>query len=218
MRACCLTAILLLLPEGAESSEQISVRTQDGVVLRADLYGHGEHGIVLAHGGRFDKESWRPEAEKLASAGFRVLAFDFRPSGQSGSAEKSRHLDVLAAIAYLRNSGVTRVSVLGASMGGDFAADACEAEPDKIDRLILLAAGAYTPLTKCKARKLFIMSRDDIIGNRQPRLPAIRRQFDNASPPKRFIALPGSAHAQAIFATERGKSLMQEILRFLRAR
>ena len=100
-------------------------------------------------------------------------------------------------------------------MGGDYAAKACEAEPASIDRLILLAAGAYTPLTKCKARKLFIMSEDDVIGDNAPRMPSIREQYDRASHPRQFIALPGSAHAQAIFATDQGQRLMREILRFL---
>ena len=100
-------------------------------------------------------------------------------------------------------------------MGGDYAAEAAEANPDKIDRLVLLAAGAYTPLIKSKARKLFIMSRDDIIGDNTPRLPDIRSQYEKASDPKEFVVLDGSAHAQFIFATNQGDRLTRDILRFL---
>ena len=103
---------------------------------------------------------------------------------------------MLAAIDYLRRTGAITVSIVGASMGGDYAAEAAEANPDKIERLVLLAAGAYTPLVKSKARKLFIMSRDDVIGDNRPRLPEIRRQFERASGPKEFVVLEGSAHAQ----------------------
>jgi pimeloyl-ACP methyl ester carboxylesterase len=102
-------------------------------------------------------------------------------------------------------------------MGGDYAAEATEANPDKIDRLVLLAAGAYTPLVKSTARKLFIMSRDDVIGDNAPRLPVIRRQYERASGPKEFVMLEGSAHAQAIFTTAQGERLLREIVRFLSA-
>jgi hypothetical protein len=80
---------------------------------------------------------------------------------------------------------------------------------------VLLAAGAYTPLAKAKARKLFIMSRADIIGDNTTRLPQIHSQYEKASDPKEFVTLEGSAHAQFIFGTDQGDRLIQEILRFL---
>lgn len=206
---------------GVPAEEQVSFSTRDGALIYANLYGGGAHGVVLAHGGRFTKESWHEQIPDLVGAGFRVLAIDFRGYGQSQAptarspAEDARNLDVLAAVEYLRRTGATTVSVVGASMGGDYAAEAAEANPDKIDRLVLLAAGAYTPLIKTRARKLFIMSRDDIIGDNRPRLPQIRSQYERASDPKYFIALEGSAHAQLIFGTNQGNRLMQEILRFL---
>jgi pimeloyl-ACP methyl ester carboxylesterase len=128
------------------------------------VYGGEDRGVVLAHGGRFTKESWDEQAHIVAAAGFRVLAFDFRGHGLSRgpanghSNDEGRRFDVLASVKYLRNTGAVGVSVIGASMGGDYAAEAAEAEPDLIDRLVLLAAGAYTPLERAKARKLFIMA------------------------------------------------------------
>jgi hypothetical protein len=110
------------------------------------------------------------------------------------------------------------VSVVGASMGGDYAAEAAEAEPGAIDRLVLLAAGAYTTLRLMTGPKLFIMSRDDIVGDNQPRLPAIRQQYDRASGPKQFVILEGSAHAQALFATSHSERVMREIITFVSAR
>jgi hypothetical protein len=68
-----------------------------------------------------------------------------------------------------------------------------------------------------KGRKLFIISRHDVIGENTPRLPAIRDQYEKASQPKEFIILEGAAHAQYIFGTPYGERLMQEILRFLSA-
>ena len=46
-------------------------------MIFADVYGTGDGGIVLAHGGPFNKESWAKQAQTLAAAGFQVLAQDF---------------------------------------------------------------------------------------------------------------------------------------------
>jgi pimeloyl-ACP methyl ester carboxylesterase len=179
--------------------------------------------VVLAHGGRFTKESWKKQATELAQAGFRVLAIDLRGFGQSRppeggpSAEQGGRLDVLAAVEQLRKGGAKTVSVVGGSMGGDYAAEAAEASPGAIDRLVLLAAGAYTTLSTMKGRKLFIMAKDDVMGENTLRLPRIRAQYEKAAEPKEFVLLEGSAHAQFLFATDQGERVMQEILRFLSA-
>jgi pimeloyl-ACP methyl ester carboxylesterase len=203
------------------AQEHVSFATQDGWVIHADMYGTGDRGVVLAHGGRFTKGSWEKQARVLANAGFRALAIDLRGFGESSGGAQTllhdelRHFDVLAAVHYLRNTGARTVSVVGASMGGDYAAEASEAEPHEIDRLVLLAAGAYTTLTRSKARKLFIISRDDVMGENKPRLPQIREQYERASGPKELVLLEGSAHAQFLFQTDQGERLMHEILRFL---
>lgn len=203
------------------TAQQVSFSTQDGGMVYALVYGAGERGVVLAHGGQFNKESWDTQAQALAASGFRVLAFDFRGYGdsrgpQDSRGDKDRKFDVLAAVRYLRATGAKSVSVVGASMGGDHAAEAAEAEPESIDRLVLLAAGAYTTLSRMHGPKLFILCRDDVMGaERIPRLPTIREQFEKASGPKRMIILEGSAHAQKIFATDQGDRLMRDILQFL---
>jgi alpha-beta hydrolase superfamily lysophospholipase len=201
--------------------QAVSFPTRDGGIISASLYGEGSRAVVLAHGGRFNKESWEPQAKALVSAGFRALAIDFRGEGQSrggtpGRPDEGRHIDILAAIRYLRENGAKSVSVIGASMGGDYAAEAAEAEPEAIDRLVLLAAGAYTPLIHLKGQKLFILARDDANAE-GPRLPKIRAQYEKAREPKQMIVLNGSAHAQFLFETDQGERLMREILRFLSA-
>jgi len=72
--------------------EHVSFNTEDGAVIYADVYGEGDQGVVLAHGGRFRKESWQPEAERLAKAGYRILAFDFRGFGKSRGPRRFRHV------------------------------------------------------------------------------------------------------------------------------
>jgi pimeloyl-ACP methyl ester carboxylesterase len=210
----------LLLTQFAAAQEHVSFPTEDGGVVYADIYGKGERGVVLAHGGRFNKESWVKQALALAKAGFRALAIDFRGRGQSrGPQSKSGddgvQYDVLAAVRYLHKTGAKSVSVIGASFGGQAAADATiEAEPGEIDRLVLLAAWTDRPPEKIKGRKLFIVARDDANDDGR-RLPKIRANYEKAVGPKELVILDGSAHAQFLFATDQGERLMREILRFL---
>jgi hypothetical protein len=50
------------------AQEHISLPTQDGGLLYADVYGRGERVVVLAHGGQFDKGSWEKQARARATA------------------------------------------------------------------------------------------------------------------------------------------------------
>ena len=215
----------LLSPEKPEAKvAHISFTTEDGGLIYADLYGSGERGVVLAHGGQFRKESWQPQAQLLARAGFWILAFDFRGFGKSHGPGDSdmytapMHLDVLAGVRYLRRNGAKTVSVIGGSFGGGAAADASIAsQPGEIDRLILLAAEGNGPAERIKSPLLLIVARDDA-NDDGPRLPRIRAWFDKAPEPKQLVVLDGSAHAQFLFQTEQGDRVMKEILRFLTAR
>jgi pimeloyl-ACP methyl ester carboxylesterase len=215
-------ASLLLVASAPATPQHVSFATPDGGIVYADVYGTGERGVVLAHGGQFNKESWAQQAEIFAQNGFRVLAFDFRGWGQSrGPQSKSRgdgvEYDVLAAVRYMHATGAKTVSVVGASFGGGAAADASIiSKPGEIDRLVLLAAWTDKPPEKIKGRKLFVVARDDADGS-DLRLPHIQANYEKALGPKELVILDGSAHAQFLFATDQGDRLMREILRFLTA-
>jgi pimeloyl-ACP methyl ester carboxylesterase len=211
-------AILLLAPR-LRAQESVSFAAPDGYRLQADQYGKSDRAVVLAHGGRFDRKSWKPQAEALAKAGFCTLAIDFRGYGQSdpkSNKEDWKHYpDVLAAVRYLHATGAKSVSIVGASMGGDAAGDAAvAANPGEIDRIVFLAAEGGDFPEHLKGRKLFILSRDDRSGD-GPRLPGISESYRKAPNPKKLVILDGSAHAQFIFNTDQGSQLMREMLQFL---
>jgi pimeloyl-ACP methyl ester carboxylesterase len=141
MRAFDLALTVLLCAGLTAAQEHISFPTPDGYRLNADLYGNGSRAIVLVHGGRFNKESWEKQARLFVEAGFRVLAINFRGYGQSKAGMKTTdensYPDVLAAVRYLRSTGSKSVSLVGASMGGDAAADAVmESRPGEIERTV----------------------------------------------------------------------------------
>ena len=201
--------------------QTISFPAEDGGRVCADLYGQGARAVVLAHGGRFNKESWREQAEVLASEGFRILAIDFRGFGCStgpGQADFDHapfDNDVIAAVRYLKEHGATTVSVVGGSFGGGAAGDASiKSSPGEIDRIVFLGGAPNLSADKLKSRSLFIVAREDRSGS-GVRLPGIRAQYEMAPQPKELIVLDGSAHAQFLFQSDHRDRVMHEILRFL---
>src|ERR1700738_3296261 len=106
MRSLILLCLPLSLRPGlAQRPVHFPVPNGQGEV-QADLYGAGTKALILAHGGRFNKESWRSQAEEFARAGFLVLAIRFRgdalnpdgsPSAEGSDADNAT--DVLAAAA-----------------------------------------------------------------------------------------------------------------------
>lgn len=202
MQASRLLPIIFALCTVAVAQQTVSFAADDGGQVCADLYSGGSKAVVLAHGGRFNKESWHDQALALASSGFKVLAIDFRGYGCSKGPgqEDFDHApfekDVLAAVRYLKAHGAKTVSVVGGSFGGGAAGDASiKSAPGEIDRIVFLGAAPNLPADGLKSRSLFIVARDDSSGS-GPRLPGIRAQFENAPQPKQMIVLDGSAHAQ----------------------
>lgn len=220
--------MLLLATSQGLAQETVSIPipgTQQQI--QADVYDTGQNdnakrGIVLAHGGRFDKSSWRKQAQKLAGTGFVVLSISFRgdrknPDGSPGSfgSTPDNATDVLAGVEYLHKRGIKQVSAIGGSMGGDAVGEAdARSAPGDIERIVLLGSSGGDFPAKLTGRKLFIVAREDSSGD-GPRLPEITRHYEKAPPPKKLIVLEGSAHAQYLFDTEQGPRLMEEILQFL---
>jgi pimeloyl-ACP methyl ester carboxylesterase len=213
--------LALVLPIVASAQQTVSFATDDGGQVCADVYGRGSSAVVLAHGGRFNKESWHDQALSLASAGYRVLAIDFRGYGCSKGPGQNDfdtapfEKDVLAAVRYLKAQGAKRVSVIGGSFGGSAAGDASiKSAPGEIDRIVFLGAAPNLPANGLKSRALFIVARGDS-NDSGPRLPGIRAQFEKAPQPKELIVLDGSAHAQFLFHSDQSARVMHEIMRFL---
>jgi pimeloyl-ACP methyl ester carboxylesterase len=214
-------SLALALTSLVAAQQSLVFPTQDNGRICADLYGKGDRAVVLAHGGRFNKESWRDQARALVSAGFRVLAIDFRGFGCSSGPGQADfdgapfENDVLAAVRYLKRHGAHTVSVVGGSFGGGAAGDASiKSAPGEIDRIVFLGAAPNLPADKLKSRVLFLVARDDA-NEGGPRLPGIRAQYEKAPQPKELIVLEGSAHAQFLFQTDQSNRVMREILRFL---
>jgi len=214
-------SVVLLPVRQLKAQQHVSFATEDGGKICADVYGKGKRAVVLAHGGRFTKESWRPQAEVLAAKGFKVVAFDFRGFGCSrGPGDKDMFTapmanDVLAAVHYLKKHGAKTVFAIGGSFGGAATGDASiQSKPGEIDRIVFLGAAPNLPADQLKSRTLFIIARDDA-NDDGPRLPSIRAQYLKAPEPKELTVLDGDAHAQFLFQTDQANRVMDQIVRFL---
>lgn len=219
-----LTSLTALIALTAAAQSPVSYTAEDGAVIQGDLYGAGTRGVILAHGGRYNKESWAPQARMLAASGFQVLAIDFRGYGRSvgpgGSDPLSAplYLDILGAVRYLKDRGAESIAVVGGSMGGTAAAvAAARSMPGTIDRLVLLASPTGDVPEATWGCKLFIAAEGDTTASGTPRLVRIREQYERAPDPKRLIVVPGTAHAQALFDTPDGMMVLNEIRQFLDA-
>jgi alpha-beta hydrolase superfamily lysophospholipase len=110
------------------------------------VLGNGNVGVVLAH--EYDNDlcgAW-PFANYLANRGFRVFSIDMRCFGRSacprGDAAGRVVDDLVAAVAELRRRGLTRVALVGASMGGSAALIAATRAQPPVDAVISLSGEA----------------------------------------------------------------------------
>lgn len=71
----------------APSSERITI---DGAG-EALVWGEGKSAVLLSHGAAFDASSWQAQAERIAAAGYLVVAL-----------EETSPEDILTAIRFLR--------------------------------------------------------------------------------------------------------------------
>jgi len=192
---------------------EINFKTQDNATIYADFQQRGSHAVLLAHGAVFNKESWGDFEQRLLLENYTVLAIDFRGYNKSTQGDKAQALyeDILAGVNFLRKQkNISKVTVLGASMGGAAAAKASVySEPDAIDQLILLSPAQVFKPEELKGNVLFICSKNEYLAQ------SIQSAFKKAPDQKKLALVNGKAHAQHIFKTPQSVKLTDIILDFL---
>ncbi len=95
--------------------------------------------VLLLHGRNFPASYWEPVITALAAAGYRVVAPDQLGFGKSSKPTFDYHFDVMArtTIALLDRLQLTKVDVVGHSMGGMLAVRLARAYPQRVDRVVL---------------------------------------------------------------------------------
>lgn len=107
--------------------------------LAYDVTGAGEP-VLLIHAGVTDRRSWL-HLVPLLERDHQVVTFDQRGYGETTYEPESWSL-VDDAIAVLDAAGVERAAVVGCSVGGGAALDLALEHPDRVSKLVLIAASA----------------------------------------------------------------------------
>lgn len=186
--------------EGTPQKQSVSFESPAGTEVHGTLFGSGTCGIVLVPQINLDRESWFPQAERLASRGLVALPVD---EGDQRAAA------VRGAISFLRDEhDVDRVVLLGASTGGEAVVVAGAEAADEVDGVITLsAAGGADHAADLSGTKLFVVSEDD-----EERFVRIAEQLHEQAPePKQLLVLPGGAHGQRLFESDQQQRVREEI-------
>jgi non-heme chloroperoxidase len=96
------------------------IRTRDGTDLYIKDWGSGRP-VILTHGWPLNADSWDVQAQALAEAGFRVIAYDRRGFGRSGQPWDGYNYDTLAddLADVMKAAGADQdATIVGFSMGG----------------------------------------------------------------------------------------------------
>ena len=205
-------------PGPGGGATKVSFNTEDGIQLSGHLFGSGDVGVILSHMRPADQESWWPFARVLKDKGYLVLAYDFRgyrdSQGDLDIANIDR--DVQAALEFLKREGVSKVFLIGASMGGT--ASLTVASREEVAGVITLSApwafeglDAREDVTAILAPKLFIAAKDDLFHARSVDF------FDQSAPdPKERLIVDGSAHGTDLLSGDSGPRVQGLIVDFLR--
>lgn len=220
-----LTVALALLITGCSSNPgpgggatKVSFNTEDGIQLSGYLFGEGDVGVVLSHMRPADQESWWPFARVLKDKGYQVLAYDFRGYRDSQGELDLANIDkdVQAALDFLKSKGVSKIFLMGASMGGT--ASLKVASREDVAGVITLSApfaieglDVSEDVREISAPKLFIAAREDGLYTRSVDL------FDQTSPePKERQIVDGNAHGTDMLSGDSGPRVQGFIVDFLR--
>jgi pimeloyl-ACP methyl ester carboxylesterase len=114
---------------------------RDGARIRYESRGTGESVVLFAHNLFCDRTVFEAQAARIARRA-RAIAVDLRGHGESDPPRRpytTRDLGLdLAAV--LDAEGVARASVVGLSIGASAAMELAIARPERVERLVLLAA------------------------------------------------------------------------------
>lgn len=114
-----------------------------GWALRYEVAGDGEELVALTHGFGATAETWRMQVPALVEAGYRVLTWDLRSHGRSGSPDEPITIHTLAddLAALVRTVGGP-VHALGHSAGGVITMQFALDHPELVRSLVLVGTAS----------------------------------------------------------------------------
>jgi pimeloyl-ACP methyl ester carboxylesterase len=169
-----------------------------GLSIAAVDFGTGASAVVLAHQSDSSLCEWLPYGEALAAKGFRVLAFDFAGSGSSALPKQKTYVDDLrTGVNYLRGQGVTRIVIMGASMGATMSVTAAAAITPAVDGVIALSPPlSFDGVNAEKAAPSLRTPSLYIAGELDGDYPSYAKSIEGATPVdfRELLIVPGAQH------------------------
>jgi hypothetical protein len=190
-----------------EKTGKIFEYTRDGNTTLGVIMGRGPVGVVVSYERRGKVCDWLPLADRLVDAGHRVLLFK-----RNNMVEPEK--DTVAMADRLREEGVTKVFLVGGSMGGGLSA---------------LAAGALTYPVAGVVSISGVVQPEDVAGLKAPflqiggdrdglaPLDMVRAAHDAAvkSADRRLVTLPSGDHASQLFAGDQAAKVLGTVMSFI---
>jgi len=212
-----------------KESRAVTFASSDGVQLSGRLFGpdSARAGIVLAHMLPADESSWYEFAIFLSQRGYRALTFDFRgycPGGDAGCSQGSKQVsaiwqDVEGAVTFLRAQGVSRVALVGASMGGTASLVVASMPAEQIAAVVTLSAPqsieglAASPdvIQRVTAPKLFVAGNVDPAGAAD----AVNAFCSESAQPVRCEIFPSADHGTDLLNGNQSENVRTLMLTWL---
>lgn len=180
-------------------TERVTIQSEAGEVV-GTLYGSGSCAVVLTPQINRQRDSWAPQAERLAQE-YAVLAID--------PVQDDRPTSVLAAIDFLNEErSADAVVPIGASVGGEASVVAAAGAGDVATGVVgISASGGEDSASDLRGRSLFVVAEGD--GDRF--VEAAHALHEEAPEPTELVTYSGSAHGQGLFDSEHGEDLLERI-------
>ena len=203
---------------GLRGFEQVSIRAEDGATLVGWLHDSParEKALVYFYGNADSLPPYAPFFDRLATAGYSVLAVNYRGYGGSTGdpSEAGFYRDGEAAIRFLSERvPVERITVMGRSIGSGVAVDVAARRP--VAGLVLISP--FTSIPNVASKLMWWLPVKLLMNQRFPSIDKIgrvrapvliihgdadtlippeegRRLFDAANEPKRLEILRGVDH------------------------
>jgi pimeloyl-ACP methyl ester carboxylesterase len=190
-----------------------TVPDADGGTLTLGIAGTGPQVIVLSNQSDEDLCSWLPLSTRLATAGYRVVLWDY---GRNVPLE-----ELTGLVKRLRSEGAARVVLMGASEGAKISLIAgARIKPPVRGVVSLSAESILRPATSVvgsvrhlRCPLLLVTADQDPYGSAQA-----ARQFLSAapSPARHLVTAPGTDHGTALLTGRSAVRTLPAILAFLR--
>jgi esterase/lipase len=186
-----------------------------------ELYGSGKTAVIFSVMGNC-KPGWRKFAQFTAAQGLMALTYQWRGCKEFRLVDEDelRNFvnDARGAINFVRQGGVEKIILVGASLGG--LASAKLAIESQANGIVVVASPPGIPDwgfeietadLETDIPKLFITAEHDST------VPASRTRqlYDLAAEPKEWQIYPGYEHGTDLFETESGEEMQLRILEFI---